>query len=100
MGKLIDRFKNPKTVVGKWCLNMFIAWDQLFNAARGGDPDETISSDLGKDQKAGTLNPLENVIAEGLNVIDPNHCQKAIEADEGKDSIKNFIKGRKREKAS
>jgi hypothetical protein len=90
MGKLIDRFKNPRTVAGKWLLNVFLACDQMINALRGGDPDETISSDLGKDEIYGTLNRRENRLARFLNRIDKNHCQNAIEQDEGKDSLKNF----------
>jgi len=90
MGKLIDRFKNPKTVAGKYLLNIFIAGDQFINVLRGGDPDETISSDLGKDEIAGTLNRREKRLAKVLNKIDKDHCKEAIEGDEGKDSLKEF----------
>lgn len=92
MGKIIDRFKNPRTRAGKWLLNVFIAGDQMINALRGGDPDEVISSDLGKDERNGTLNRRERRLAGVLNKVDPNHCQNAIEADEGKDALKEFEK--------
>ena len=92
MGKAIDRFKKPKTKLGQYMLNNFIAWDQRWNARLGGDPDETISSRLGKIKTAnGGKIPRHRVFSRlldrFLDAVDPNHSIKAIEADEGKNAI-------------
>ncbi len=41
-------FKDLIDNIGKWLLNILISIDQLGNTIAGGDPDETISSRLGK----------------------------------------------------
>ena len=46
---------------------------------RFGDPDETISSVLGKNKQADALTWLGKSLAWILNAIDPNHITKAIE---------------------
>jgi len=76
----------------KWLLNIAIAYDQLWNARLGGDPDETISSRLGKFEKKFPNGipwryPIRKFIVWGLDKIDRNHCKDAIEADEGKDAV-------------
>jgi hypothetical protein len=86
----IDKFQNPKTKFGKYLLNLFLAWDQTWNARTGGDPDETISSRLGKKEKAGKLRGPARILARLLNRLDPKHCADAIEPDEGKDALENF----------
>ena len=58
----------------------------------GGDPDETISSRLGKIKVAnGGKIPLWRqpacFIDWGLEKIDPNHSIDAIEEDEGKNAV-------------
>lgn len=75
----------------RWFWNVLLAIDQLGNALAAGDPDETISSRLGKwklnRQREGTWPPgplhpawwLERI----LDRIDPNHVLDAIEYDEG-----------------
>ena len=45
---------------------------------RFGNPDETISSVLGKNKIAGTLTWLGRAIAWILDKIDDNHCVKSI----------------------
>lgn len=61
--------------------NILISVDQFFNTLFGGDPDETISSRLGKK----TENCLFcKIVCLLLNKIDPGHCEKSIEKDEGK----------------
>lgn len=78
--------------IGKYIVNVLYAVDQLGNALSGGDPDETISSRLGK-MKAdygGVIPwrfPLARIIDKVLNDIDPNHSIDAIEKDEGKDAL-------------
>lgn len=72
----------------KYFWNVVIAVDQLVNAILGGDPDETISSRLGKVvARNADSNNLAWLICYMLDWIDPGHCQKAIEKDEGKDEI-------------
>jgi len=78
--------------VGKWLLNILIGLDQLGNALAGGDPDETISSRLGKLKRrhGGTIpwrRPISRVIDWGLGKIDPGHSTDAIEEDEGDDAV-------------
>ena len=47
-----------------------------------GNPDETISSVLGKNQRDNTLTLLGKLIVWVLNMVDENHSEKAIEDDE------------------
>lgn len=58
--------------------------DQLANAMVGGNPDETVSSALGKKQRRGCK--LCRFICGILNIVDPNHCEKSIEEDESKNT--------------
>ena len=76
---------------------MLISIDQLGNTLLGGDPDETISSRLGKLKlkHSGTIpwyRPLSKIIDYGLDKIDPNHSIDAIEDDEGINAILDKIK--------
>jgi len=78
--------------IGKWLLNILISIDQLGNTICRGDPDETISSRLGKIKKShgGKIpwsKPVAKIIDAGLDRIDPNHSIDAIEEDEGKDAL-------------
>ncbi|WP_412470543.1 MULTISPECIES: hypothetical protein [unclassified Halobacteriovorax] len=63
--------------------NVLISLDQLGNTILGGDPDETISSRAGKNRHRWHWNALATV----LDWIDPNHTEKAIEDDEGKNAV-------------
>lgn len=77
--------------VGKYLFNVAKGIDQLINAIRGGDPDETLSGTLGKLKKAngGKIPwrfPFARTVDSFLELIDPGHSIDAIEADEGKDS--------------
>lgn len=64
-----------------YVLNLLIAMDQLGNALLGGDPDETISSRAAKAQKANKK--WGCILCKFLDRLDPNHCQKNVENDEG-----------------
>lgn len=76
-----------------WLIPLLVAIDQLiavllrkplgwlFRTDRFGDPDETISSVLGKEARAG--NPRAMRACRMLDWIDRGHCEKAIERDEG-----------------
>jgi len=60
--------------------NILISIDQLFNALAGGDPDETISSRVGKRVDHCMLCRWFCTV---LNKINPQHCKNSIEIDEG-----------------
>ena len=68
-------------------INICIAIDQFFNALFFGDPDETMSSRLGKFKDKVKL---YRIICWFLDKIDPGHCQDSIEEDEGKDQLTPF----------
>lgn len=76
----------------QYILNILIWLDQGLNTLTGGDPDETVSSRLGKlkENNAGRIpwsRPLSKIIDYGLDKIDKNHSIDAIEHDEGKDAV-------------
>jgi hypothetical protein len=73
-------------VISKYFWNVLISIDQLFNTVGAGDPDETISSRAGKTEGTSVASRL---LCKFLNMIDPGHCQKSIEPDEGSDSPLN-----------
>ena len=60
--------------------NILIAIDQLANTILGGDPDETISSRAGK--RVNTQK-WAYYLCRVLHILDPDHCNKSIEEDEG-----------------
>lgn len=77
-------FTNPKTRIGQWLRNCLIALDRLGNALWGGDPDETISSRLGKMHQADAkgkvdMRPVPEVVHDALNEIQTDHCERAID---------------------
>lgn len=68
---------------GQYVFNILYSVDQFFNTVAGGDPDETISSRLGKMARDGKLRLLPGLIVRFLDRIDADHCKDAIENDEG-----------------
>ena len=64
---------------------VLIAIDQLINTICGGDPDETISSRLGKKARAGSIeaNIACWLIGKFFFHGNTNHCSEVIEGDEG-----------------
>ncbi|OEU44246.1 MAG: hypothetical protein BBJ60_00010 [Desulfobacterales bacterium S7086C20] len=76
----------------KYLLNILISVDQFGNTLVGGDPDETISSRLGKlkVRHGGEIpwyRPMSKFVDWGLDKIDPGHSIDAIEEDEGQDAL-------------
>ena len=69
-------------LIRKYLRNLLVAIDQLLNTILGGDPDETISSSLGKRDWW-----LGRFICWVLDFFDKNHCEKVREQDEGKDGL-------------
>ncbi|MEK5393381.1 MULTISPECIES: hypothetical protein [Heyndrickxia] len=62
--------------------NILVSVDQFFNTVFGGDPDETISSRMGKHLAKHDC-PFCNLMCKFLNLFDKDHCVKSIEKDEG-----------------
>ena len=79
-----------KTKLGRYVWNNLIAFDQFVNTILGGDPDETISSRIGKitAERPGSCRVCV-LICKFLHLIDPDHCNKVIELDRG---TRNVIK--------
>lgn len=69
----------------KYIWNVLIAIDQLANALLLGDPDETISSRIGKIRHK---NKFADFLSRLLHLIDKNHVEESREDDEGSDEIK------------
>lgn len=66
----------------KYAWNLLIALDQIFNSLLAGDPDETLSSRMGKYAKRGR-GWIPCQLCKMLSLFDENHCEKNIELDEG-----------------
>lgn len=69
-------------MVKKYIWNLLIAIDQLFNTIFAGDPDETVSSRMGKHIAKHDC-PFCIFMCGLLNLIQKDHCIKSIEKDEG-----------------
>jgi hypothetical protein len=69
-------------MVKHYIWNILISIDQFFNAMLAGDPDETISSRMGKNIAKKNC-PICNLICKFLNLFQKDHCVKSIEKDEG-----------------
>ncbi len=72
------------TLLKAYLWNLLVAVDQLLNTLAFGDPDETLSSRMGK---ASGRCRLCRALCRLFNRIDARHCQKSIEPDEGKNGI-------------
>lgn len=79
--------------MGGYLLNILIAVDQLINTLAGGDPDETISSRLGKARRglyglgwARVTAPLRWLVDAVFRIgfRQASHCDSSIEKDEGR----------------
>jgi hypothetical protein len=68
----IDRFGNRNL---RSLLNATLI---LESENRFGDPRETISSVLGKNQQTNTLTTTGKALVKLLDWLDPNHCEKSI----------------------
>jgi hypothetical protein len=56
-------------------------WNKTLRIETGykfGNPEETISSALGKNERDGTLSKAGKVLSWILNLIDKDHCKKSI----------------------
>lgn len=80
---------NGTNKFSRYCWNLLIALDQCINTIFGGDPDETISSRMGKwsrDGKndRGLKKPLYKLAHLIVELFEKDHFAKSIEEDEGK----------------
>ena len=73
----------------RYFYNIGVALDQLLNVLLLGDPDETLSSRMGKWLLRGTgiRRAIGMILCSVLDIIDPGHCIDAIEVDEGEDAV-------------
>lgn len=76
----------------KYVWNVLISFDQFVNTLFGGDPDETVSSRLGKwakDHKhtKGIKAPIYFLANLVVELFEKDHFKKSIEEDEGKDEV-------------
>lgn len=76
----------------KYFWNILISIDQFMNTLFGGDPDETISSRIGKWQRAGKhVTGWKHIVFRITNPVcelfEKNHFKKSIEEDEGNDEV-------------
>ena len=74
----------------KYFWNLLISFDQFVNTVFGGDPDETISSRLGKWARDGRNNSgirkyIWQIAHWVVEHFEEDHFAKSIERDEGKD---------------
>ena len=67
---------------GVYVRHLFNWWMIKKDEQPFGNPDETISSVMGKNQRANNLTAIGKALNWILNKIDPNHSIKAIEEDE------------------
>lgn len=72
----------PGRPVLSYFRKLFVSVDQLLNVILGGDPDETMSSRLGKDARRGRK--FACVMCKILDLFEKDHCEKALERDRGK----------------
>jgi len=78
--------------ISRYLVNLLISLDQFLNSVLAGDPDETISSRIGRIKlKWGGVIPRWRVFTRItdriLDRIDPGHSLDAIEEDEGFDGL-------------
>lgn len=77
--------RTKKETLKQYLINVFIATDQWINAVLfGGDPDETISSRLGRNYDGTWIEKFVNWLFKWQK---DDHCSNSIEYDEGKDAI-------------
>lgn len=72
-------------MLGKYFMNILVAFDFLGNAFLAGDPDETISSRAGKARRAGRK--WGCILCGFLDKIDKGHCEKYLVETEGEDGV-------------
>ena len=77
---------------GRYVVNVLLSVDQLLNSLLLGDPDETVSSRIGRIKvkwggKVPLFRPFTRITDRILEKLDPGHSIDAIEEDEGSDGL-------------
>ena len=69
--------------------NVLLGLDQFLSVLTGGDPDETVSSRVGKAAAAGSQ--TGRLLECGLDaVFGAGHCRGSVEADEGSERVAKY----------
>ena len=84
----METIMSIKEKIIKYIWNNLLAFDRQINALLCGDPEETLSSRMGKLVEQGRCPFCFYICTHFLHKLDPNHCQKSIDRDEGDDEIK------------
>lgn len=71
-------------MIKRYIWNVLVSVDQLANTLLAGDPDETLSSRMGKRVPGCRVCTF---LCFWLDKLDPRHCHKSIERDEGDDGL-------------
>jgi hypothetical protein len=85
--RTVEEAESLMVKIKKYLWNVLVALDQFINTLFGGDPDETISSRMGKHLIKHDKCPFCIFLCKALNLFEKDHCIKRIEADEGKDQV-------------
>lgn len=73
----------------RYLWNLLLSVDQFLSVLTGGDPDETVSSRVGKAAAAG--GHVGRVLERCLDaVFGAGHCRTAIESDEGRERVARY----------
>ncbi len=75
--------------IGKYLQNLLLSIDMMVNAIFFGDPEETISSRVGKRYTTETRCKFCDWICWVLDKIDTRHCRKSINVNQGRGSDDN-----------
>jgi hypothetical protein len=67
----LDKFGNRE-------FRAFLNFSMQKNGYKFGNPNETISSALGKNERDNTLTKCGRILVKILDIIDKNHCKKSI----------------------
>lgn len=67
--------------IGKYLLNVAVAFDRMMNAAQRGDPNETLSSVAYRKNRDGEPFGFMMHVINALFWFQPDHCHKAYLAD-------------------
>jgi len=67
----LDKFGNRE-------FRAFLNFSMQKNGYKFGNPNETISSALGKNERDNTLTKCGRILVKFLDIIDKNHCKKSI----------------------
>jgi hypothetical protein len=67
----LDKFGNRE-------FRAFLNFSMQKNGYQFGNPNETISSALGKNERDNTLTKCGRILVKILDIIDKNHCKKSI----------------------